>query len=734
MSPTVGRSRRTGWKTLAAAVAVAAPLLASAHPAGAAIATTRVSLASSGGQSVGGALTTSAAISADGNIVAFTSSATNLVPGDTNASLDIFVRNRAAGTTTRASVATGGTEAAGISTNPAVSSDGRFVAYQSTAANLVAGDTNGQSDVFVYEVAAVATTRVSVVTGGGQGCAAAAPATCAAATGPGASTNPSISADGRFVAYQSTATYLATGAPSGDTNGQSDIFVTDRSGSISTTRISVPTGGAQGCDPIAPATACSVAQGAGASILPSISADGRLVSYTSAASFLVAGDTNGVNDVFVADRTGSVTTTRVSVATGSAQAAGGASSSSSISGNGTVVAYSSDAITLVAGDTNGATDVFVHDRTTGTTTRASVAGGSAQSSGGVSGFPSVSFDGRLITFDSTATNLVPADTNGVTDVFLFDRLSVATTRVSVGSGGGQTNAGSTFARISNDGRYVVYASEASNLVANDTNNSSDVFVTDRQAPEVTADGYRMVATDGGIFAFGNAKFLGSTGGTRTAQPIVGMATTPSKAGYWLVAADGGIFNFGDAAFLGSTGAIRLNRPIVGMAATVTGKGYWLVASDGGVFAFGDARFFGSTGAIRLNQPIVGIASSPNSGGYFLVASDGGIFAFGDAKFSGSTGATKLNRPIVGMAAAPSGGYWLVASDGGIFAFGGAGFVGSTGALTLNKPVVGMASTPSGLGYWLVASDGGIFAFGDAKFFGSTGAIRLNQPIVGLTSS
>jgi len=710
-------------------MALATPLLAPAHPAGAAIATVRASVTSSGGQSVAGALTTSASVSADGQIVAFTSSATNLVPNDTNATLDVFVRNRAAGTTVRASVAGDGTEAVGISNNPVVSSDGRFVAYQSTAANLVAGDTNAQTDVFVYDVGAKSTQRVSVVTGGGQGCVlAGSPAAC---TGAGASTNPAISADGRYVAYQSTATYLATGVPAGDTNGQSDIFVTDRTGSVTTARASVVTGGSQGCgDGGQPA--CTAAGGTGAATLPSISDDGRFVSYTSAARYLVPDDTNAVNDVFVTDRSGSVTTTRVSVATGGAQAAGGGSSSSSISGNGAVVAFSSDAITLVPGDDNGATDVFIHVRAGATTTRASVPTGGGQSTGGVSGFPSVSFDGRLVTYDSTATNLVAGDTNGFGDVFIHDRLSVATSRLSLAGSGGQTNAGSTFARISTDGRYVAFASEATNLVPNDTNNTSDVFVTDRLAPEAAALGYRLVANDGGIFAFGNAKFLGSTGGTRLAQPIVGMATTPSRNGYWLVAADGGIFAFGDATFFGSTGALRLNKPIVGMTATASGRGYWLVASDGGIFAFGDAKFFGSTGALRLNQPIVAMASSPSSGGYFLVASDGGIFAFGDARFAGSTGATRLNKPIVGMAAAPSGGYWLVASDGGIFAFGGAGFVGSTGALTLNKPVVGMASTPSGRGYWLVASDGGIFAFGDATFFGSTGAIRLNQPIVGLT--
>ncbi len=245
-------------------------------------------------------------------------------------------------------------------------------------------------------------------------------------------------------------------------------------------------------------------------------------------------------------------------------------------------------------------------------------------------------------------------------------------------------------------------------------------------------GYHLVARDGGIFSFGDAKFAGSMGATKLNQPVVGMASTPNFGGYWLVASDGGIFAFGDARFFGSTGAIKLNQPIVGMASSPTGKGYWLVASDGGIFSFGDARFFGSTGAIKLNRPVVGMASTPTGNGYWLVASDGGIFAFGDARFFGSTGAIALNRPIVGMASSPTGkGYWLVASDGGIFAFGDARFFGSTGAITLNRPMVGMTPTPSGRGYNLVASDGGIFSFGDAVFRGSTGAITLNSPVVGM---
>ena len=248
-------------------------------------------------------------------------------------------------------------------------------------------------------------------------------------------------------------------------------------------------------------------------------------------------------------------------------------------------------------------------------------------------------------------------------------------------------------------------------------------------------GYRFVASDGGVFDYGDAGFFGSTGSLTLNAPVVGMADTLSTNGYWLVAADGGIFSFGDAPFLGSMGGQHLNKPIVGMAATPDGGGYWLVASDGGIFSFGDAAFFGSAGSMRLNQPVVGMAATPDGGGYWLVAADGGIFSYGDARFFGSTGSLHLNKPIVGMAATPDGGgYWLVAADGGIFDYGDAGFFGSAGGIQLNQPVVGMAGTPDAGGYWLVAADGGIFAYGDARFFGSTGSLHLNKPIVGMSST
>jgi hypothetical protein len=263
--------------------------------------------------------------------------------------------------------------------------------------------------------------------------------------------------------------------------------------------------------------------------------------------------------------------------------------------------------------------------------------------------------------------------------------------------------------------------------------SNDLVVPCHLPPGGPA-GYRTVASDGGIFDFGNLPFCGSTGSITLNQPVVGMASVADGGGYWTVARDGGIFAFGDAGFDGSMGGRPLNQPVVGMAATPDGGGYWLVASDGGIFSFGDARFYGSTGGMHLNQPVVGMATTPDGRGYWLVASDGGMFAYGDAGFYGSTGGMHLNQPVVGMAATPDGrGYWLVARDGGIFSFGDAGFYGSTGGMHLNQPVVGMAATPDGGGYWLVAADGGIFAYADAPFDGSTGAIHLNEPIVGMSA-
>ncbi len=233
------------------------------------------------------------------------------------------------------------------------------------------------------------------------------------------------------------------------------------------------------------------------------------------------------------------------------------------------------------------------------------------------------------------------------------------------------------------------------------------------------------------YAFGNAPAPGPP--VTSNLPYVGAAATSDGAGYWEVASDGGIFSFGDAAFFGSMGGRPLNAPIVGMAATSDGAGYWEVASDGGIFSFGDAAFFGSMGGRPLNAPIVGMAATSDGAGYWEVASDGGIFSFGDAAFFGSMGGRPLNAPIVGMAATSDGaGYWEVASDGGIFSFGDAAFFGSMGGRPLNAPIVGMAATSDGAGYWEVASDGGIFSF-NAPFYGSRGGLGADRFFAIVTS-
>jgi hypothetical protein len=215
---------------------------------------------------------------------------------------------------------------------------------------------------------------------------------------------------------------------------------------------------------------------------------------------------------------------------------------------------------------------------------------------------------------------------------------------------------------------------------------------------------------------------GSTAATLNA-PFVGMAAKPDGGGYWLVASDGGVFAYGNAQFYGSATNLHLNEPVVGMAATPDGGGYWLVAADGGVYAYGDAQFYGSAGGLHLNKPVVGMAAAPDGGGYWLVAADGGIFDYGDARFSGSAGGLPLTQPVVGMTAtADGGGYWLVASDGGVFAYGDARFYDSAGGEVPGSSAVGIAASGTSDGYWLPTAQGRVFTFGAAQFYGAVSKI------------
>jgi uncharacterized repeat protein (TIGR01451 family) len=289
--------------------------------------TARVSVGSSGEQG-NRELSDGVAISADGRYVVFNSSADNLVAGDTNGALDAFVHDRLSGKTTRVSVSSVGAQGSNGGYSSAISADGRYVAFSSEADNLVAGDTNGETDAFVHDRVTGQTTRVSVGSAGEQGDDSSAPT--------------AISADGRYVAFGSDAHNLvAVGRSSGSGN---DAFVHDRV-TGETTLVSVSSAGVPGdyySYPIA------------------ISADGRYVALWSAADNLVAGDANGTNDSFVHDRvTGE--TTLVSVDSVGTQE-NGSSQNPSISADGRYVAFWSDADNLVAGDTNGNDDIFVRDR------------------------------------------------------------------------------------------------------------------------------------------------------------------------------------------------------------------------------------------------------------------------------------------------------------------------------------------------------------------------------------
>ena len=245
--------------------------------------------------------------------------------------------------------------------------------------------------------------------------------------------------------------------------------------------------------------------------------------------------------------------------------------------------------------------------------------------------------------------------------------------------------------------------------------------------------YWLASSDGGVFSFGAAAYVGGPPGAALRAPLVALAATPSAKGYWVAAADGGVFAYGDAPFKGSTGGVALKGRVVGIAATPSGQGYWLVGSDGGVFAFGDAGYYGSVGGMQLNQRIVGMAPTPSGHGYWLAGADGGVFAFGDATYWGTASQAVLKKGIVSIAATASGrGYWLAGADGGIFSFGDAPYFGSMGQTQLDD-VVGMSPTASGHGYWLVGRDGGVFSFGDADFYGAVSDLNLNAPIVGMAA-
>jgi Tol biopolymer transport system component len=383
-------------------------------------------------------------LSADGRFIAFLSSDANLVPGDTNAQVDVFLKDLESGSITRASVSDGGGEAAAESQAAALSGGGRYVVFDSYATNLVMGDTNDVSDIFEHDLVSGKTVRISVSSAGTQA--------------NGVSYAPSVDLSGSYVTFDSAASNLVDG----DTNGVFDIFVRDL-GARTTSRISVSASGQQAN---------------GTSDWPSISADGRCVTFSSVADNLVSGDTNGVADIFLHDRlTGE--TERVSMSMGGGQS-DGAGHGASLSADGRYVTFSSSATNLVAADANGVTNAFVRDRVARTTHLVSVPTRGTPADG--DSYDSVlSADGRFVAFDSQAGNLVPGDTGGedYEDVFIRDLRTGKLERVSTSADGGEPDATCGMPSLSADGRYAAFRTAATNVVEGDTNDASDVFVVDR---------------------------------------------------------------------------------------------------------------------------------------------------------------------------------------------------------------------------------------------------------------
>lgn len=376
------------------------------------------------------------ALAQDGRYVAFSSLAANLVPGDSNNFYDVFVWDAQTNAVSRVSRGQGGEQANGNSYWPSISADGRFVAFYSSASNLVPGDNNGRWDIFVFDRQLQVTERVS------RNVSGAAP--------NGDSLNPAISADGRFVAYSSSASDIV----GDDRNNSFDVFVYDRLNK-SSERISRPV---------------SQGESNGASDWPSLSADGRLVSFQSSANNLTNGDANGQIDIFLVDR-------QANTLTNLTGAGNGPSYWPSISGDGSVVAFSSAASNMAANDTNNSYDIFVANLADGSIDIISyTTSGSAANSH--SYWPRTDARGRYIAYTTLATNLSTDDGNTTWDVYLHELRTGGSQLISRSSASAGGNM-SYWPAISPDGRYIGFASLVSDFAALDINNTWDIFVVDR---------------------------------------------------------------------------------------------------------------------------------------------------------------------------------------------------------------------------------------------------------------
>ncbi|MDB5295279.1 MAG: hypothetical protein JWO31_1262 [Phycisphaerales bacterium] len=425
-----------------------------------------------------------ASVSADGHLVVFTSFASNLVDGDTNNKSDVFLRDTVAGTTTLISRnPTNGEIGNADSIQPVINQDGTYVAFVSRANNLLSGDGTDGNDVFRYNIATHALQLVSAKDAAGT-------------QFPGnASSEPTISKDGNLVSFTTFAGNLGVI----DTNKANDVFV--RNMGSTTAFAGTPNALAPGANRlVSVATGAAVTTGNGLSFDSWISEDGRYISFRSDASDLVAPgvDANNVRDTYLRDvQTG--TTTLVSV-NQAGVAANAASDSNSVSGNGRFVSFQSKATDIVGNDGNGDADVFLRDTLTNTTRLLSVNRFGTSSAGGLSEFPAMSQDGGYASFSSYAPDIVAGDANGREDVFVRDLVRGPLTVLSVNAAGKTGNGRSYDPFINRMGTQVVFTSDASNLTTGDTNDKQDIFIASVAQPSGTTDSAAPTATFGQVLA------------------------------------------------------------------------------------------------------------------------------------------------------------------------------------------------------------------------------------------
>jgi hypothetical protein len=246
-------------------------------------------------------------------------------------------------------------------------------------------------------------------------------------------------------------------------------------------------------------------------------------------------------------------------------------------------------------------------------------------------------------------------------------------------------------------------------------------------------------------SFGSAPFYGSTGALHLQRPVVGMTPTGSRSGYWLVASDGGIFSFGNANYFGSIPGLgiapagasgtakKLNAPVVGMVPSADDGGYFMVASDGGVFAFGDAKFEGSCPGIGgCSGPAVAVVPDASGNGYWLVTATGNVYTFGDASYYGAPG--QQSTPVTSAVRTADGkGYWILFANGTVDAYGDATNMGSPVGLTGGfNPASAIFATSDGGGYWISSASGAVYNYGDAPNDGSMAGTQLNGAVIAAT--